>query len=412
MAYMSKKDVLASVAERRKTVNGKEYTTYEAYVGINPMTGRQVRFSRSDRSELKDVVEDFYRRLRSGGDAGGALTAAQSVDALQALQALSDAKLDISLLDCVRKLIEYRLVGSDTPKSVTLGDAYAEYLDQFVTRRDTLPDGTEVMERTPNYEFVEKRVGRWANAFGKERLLTEVTEEAVMGWLDSSYPNPKTNNNYMTYIRTFFNWCMEKRRRYILENPLECVKSKKIIHKRPEFMKAADVERLLRELEKSKDKHPEMLAHAIVSFFCGIRREEILRGSDDEDAVIFDFPHRTVMVVKVKRFTQGAHPRSFPMSKAFIAWAETIDFKSAFQRIDEHVMDRIRDVARRTGLHIPHNAGRHTFITQMLAMTHDIQKTCQYAGTSAKMLENNYNGLSFEDDATRFFSIRPSPAVD
>lgn len=399
MSYLSKKDVLSSISERRKTVNGKEYSVYEVYIGVNPITGKQVRFSRSDKSELKDAVEGFYKRLRSGGDSGGALTASQSMDALQAIQALSDAKIGMSLLDCVKKLIEYRLVGDGGAKSVTIGDAYGEYLETF-----TLESG--------NKAIVSSRVGRWANSFGMERYATEATEEEIMKWIDANYPNPKTNNNYMTYIRTFFNWCKEKNRRYVIENPLECVKKKPVQAKRPKFLDAATAEKLLRVLEGMKDRHPEMLAHAIASMFCGIRREEIMRGSGDEEAVTFDFAHKTVVVVKVKGYTQGAHPRSFPMSKAFIAWAESFDFARAFKAIDIHVMDKIQKAAKEVGIEVPRNAGRHTFITQMLALTHDLQKTCQYAGTSPVMVQNHYNGLSFEDDATKFFGIRPSPPVE
>lgn len=399
MSYLSKKDVLSSITERRKVVKGKEYSTYEAYVGTNPINGKQVRFSRSDKGELKSAVEDFYRRLRTSGETGCTLTVQQSMDALQAIRALSEAELEISLLDCVKKLIEYKLVGPNKPKSITLGDALAEYLETFTLESE-------------NRRTVESRVGRWANAFGKERYITEVTELDVMSWIDSNYQNPKTNNNHMTYIRTFFGWCVEKNRRYLLENPLDCVKKKPVQAKRPEFMKSNDVEKLLRLLENDKVSKPELLAYAIISFFGGIRREEILRGVDDESAVIFDFEHTTIVVVKVKRFTQGAHPRSFPMSQAFIAWAKSFNFNEGLKKIDHHVVFRIRKIAEKNGIYLPKNAGRHTFITQMVAMTHDIQKTCQYAGTSPQMLKDNYNGLSFEDDALKFFGIRPLPSID
>ena len=72
-------------------------------------------------------------------------------------------------------------------------------------------------------------------------------------WLKKKCANsPKTFNNHLTYIKTFFNWCIKRPRVWITENPIEGMDKKRIAYKEPEYMAPGDVERVFRELEKMK----------------------------------------------------------------------------------------------------------------------------------------------------------------
>lgn len=396
MAFLPVRTVIANIQQRTRTVANKIYNIYDAYLGIDPTTRKPVRMAMTNKKDLEDAIRTRYKGLQGLRGSEVMLTPEQIKDAAQALLALSDANMKISLTECARFAIASPLLEekfkSKALTEKTFGEAFQEYRSQYA-------------EGTANRKAIDSRVGRWINALDVDRPIASVTEEEVINYC-KQYENQKTYNNYFTYIRSFLNWCAAKRQKYIAENPLEGIKVVAPQWKRPEYLNSIQTEKIFRALEKSTD-HPDYLAYAIVAFFCGVRAAEIMRGASTDEAMEIDIPNKTITIVQVKRYTQGAHPRSFTIPDNALAWMKSFDFMLAWKQITSKTIDGIIATAESAGIEYPRNAARHSFITHHYAAYESLDKTCKIAGTSAQMVKDNYSGLGKQPDGLAYFNIMP-----
>lgn len=395
MGYRTKKVVLDGIAARRGMRHGVRQTVYDAYLGYDPFDRKQKRLQATSLDELKAKIQQFYVTRQSGGDAAVRLRPCEAIDAREALDLLARTKTPISLTEAVRRLLE----GQDmTPHACTMsvGKAFDAYYASFG------------QEQTLHKKAVLYRVGAWMEAFGRDRMLSEATAKDVDEWLRTKCANsPKSFNNHLTYIKTFFNWCIKSPRAWIAENPVAGMDVKRIAYKEPEYMTPGDVERVFRELEKIKSRRPDLLAYGILSFFCGVRREEILRMASLPDAANVNLEDETVRIAKPKGWTKGIMPRAFPIQRNALAWMRSFPFEDAVKRICGHCADDVKEIAHRLGIAMPKNAGRHTFITMHVAAYGNPSNTEAVAGTSKKMRVGNYCGLASKKNGEEYFAIMP-----
>lgn len=396
MAFLPMKTVINNIQRRIRMIAGKSYIIYDAYLGINPANRKPVRMAMANKKDLEDAIRTRYKGLQGLRGSEVMLTPEQIKDAAQAILALSDANMDISLTECARYAIASPLLGEKFKSKLqckkTICEAFQEYRKQYA-------------EKTANRMAIDSRVGRWVNALNADRPIDTVTEEDVINFC-KQYENQKTYNNYFTYIRSFLNWCAAKRQRYIAENPLEGIKVVAPQWKRPEYLNSIQTERIFRALEKNTD-HPDYLSYAIVAFFCGVRAAEIMRGASTDEAMEIDIPNKTITIIQVKRYTQGAHPRSFTIPDNALAWMKSFDFMSAWKQITTKTIDGIIATAKSADIEYPRNAARHSFITHHYAAYESLDKTCKIAGTSAQMVKDNYSGLGKQPDGLAYFNIMP-----
>lgn len=397
MAYLKKSDVLASIKTREITVGGKQYTVYEAYLGVCPATQKPVRKSASSKDRLKKSVDDFYKRLGAGGDAAVLLTAYQSMDAKTALDLLAKSGIDLSLTECVRRVLDNS--GDLAPCTTTLGDAYGEYLKWQQERNSP-----------HQVKTVAKRVGRFVDVFGAGRLLSEVTHKNLAEYLQREfYANPSneaktTYNGNLEYVRSFLRWCVAKKH-YVKTNPAESIDGFAKEYEDPEYMKPADVEKLFRALETKGGRD---LAYAILSFWCGMRQDEILRAALGESAIVIDLEEKYIRVVKCKGYTRGIKPRAFTIPEQAFVWMKSMpDFLAAARTRNPHFREHLKAVANETGVALPENAGRHTFCTMFEAAHHDTNALTAIVGNTESIRDRHYNGVAKPQDGRDYFAIMP-----
>lgn len=402
MSYLPKKAVLDGIKSRVLAQNNKEYTIFEAYFGTDPYSKKPVRKSAKTESKLKKIIEDFYRKHASGGDAAVLLTAYQSMDARNAIDLLTLNNLNISLTDCVRRIIDKS--GDYKPCTVRLGEAYERYLES--------QGGKSVSHQ----KAVRDRVGKWIETFGADHLISDVTAQKVNKDLeyrlyDDKDPKTKTTyNNHLNYIKTFMNWCCEAEQGYIQESPIATMKLKVKEWSDPEYLPAKDAQKLFAVLEKHKDKYPEDLAYAILSFFCGMRQEEIMRVRLGEQAVRISLENRNIRIVKCKGSTKGVKPRSFTIPETAFKWIQSFDFMAAIMLKNERFRRHLVKRAKEAKIYLPKNVGRHTFVTMHSAAYHDQSLLTSIAGNTDDVRSEHYDGLTFEDEGKAYFAITPSCA--
>ena len=395
MGYLPKSIVEKNVKVRmHRDKNDRRFEVYEAYFGIDPFTQKPVRISRTDKGELQKEIQDFYARHKSGGDAAVRLTAVQALDAKTAYDALASANLRISLTDAVNAYI-----GGQTATNGVTAKNIAEAFDEYFAAK---PDGADK-------DKTRATVGRWADGCG-ERQLTSVTAKEIAVYLEKNFGErkPKTYNSHLLYLKTFFNWCCKDERAYLTKSPIKSLAYKPEPWEEPEYMKPEDVERLFRLLEANAATHPEYLAYAVVNFFCGCRGIEIQRMASDPDAAKINIEGETVRIAKAKGFQQGKKPRAFPIHPTALAWMKSFEFLDALRKVTKDTQGEIYNLARKNGIPMFQNCGRHTFITYHVAAYNDPAKTTAMVGTSEKMRADNYCGLAQKRDGEAYFKIMPS----
>ena len=394
MGYLPKSIVEKNVKVRmHRDKNDRRFEVYEAYFVIDPFTQKPVRVSRTDKGELQKEIQDFYARHKSGGDAAVRLTAVQALDAKTAYDALASANLRISLTDAVNAYI-----GGQTATNGVMAKNIAEAFDEYFAAK---PDGVDK-------DKTRATVGRWSEGCG-ERQLTSVTAKEIAVYLEKNFGErkPKTYNSHLLYLKTFFNWCCKDERAYLTKSPIKSLAYKPEPWEEPEYMKPEDVERLFRLLEANAATHPEYLAYAVVNFFCGCRGIEIQRMASDPDAAKINIEGETVRIAKAKGFQQGKKPRAFPIHPTALAWMKSFEFLDALRKVTKDTQGEIYNLARKNGIPMFQNCGRHTFITYHVAAYNDPAKTTAMVGTSEKMRADNYCGLAQKRDGEAYFKIMP-----
>ena len=79
----------------------------------------------------------------------------------------------------------------------------------------------------------------------------------------------------------------------------------------------------------------------------------------------------------------------------------------ALRKVTKDTQGEIYNLARKNGIPMFQNCGRHTFITYHVAAYNDPAKTTAMVGTSEKMRADNYCGLAQKRDGESYFKILP-----
>jgi len=247
-------------------VNGKRYFTFEAYFGTG-RDGKKIRRCYRTEKVARAEVGRFFAGMKNSGEGVSVLRPSEIYDAQDALALLRRHKIDLSLTDVARLYAERSESAGVTPR--TLVEAYVEYLA-------SIPE-IQALHRGA----VRLRVGRWVAHARANVMCGDVQARDIAQYL--SYferRSVKTWNNHMGYIKTFCGWMCRKERRYMADNPMSDMAKRKIAYKAPGFMRADDFGKVIRALERDDTKR-RLLGYVTLSYFCGIRTEEIKRLARD-----------------------------------------------------------------------------------------------------------------------------------
>ena len=400
--YRSKREVLSSIKHRSFVKNGEQYTIFTAFLGRDPKTNEKKRIARASEKELKEYIAEFYKKLDKGGDSAVALDHAQSADAAQALDLIAQHGLAMTLVECVRAVLDGRTV-SATDCKTTLGEAWTRFLAEHIAH--TSP---------ANQRAVKSRVGAWVSKAGSDSPLSAVTAAGVKEYLlanvyrASDPTTAKTYNNVLGDIHTFMRWCASVEQKLLSADPLDGMKKMPVGYRPPKYAKAEDVARLFAVLERHKADAPADLADAILSFLCGMRQCEIERVREGENAVKISLEDHFIRVIKCKGSTRGIRPRAFRIPEQAEAWMRSFDFLAAVQEPNPSFREHLVARAKEAKIALPKNAGRHTFITMYEAAHHDTNALSGIVGNTDAVRSKSYNGVELEREGKAYFRILPT----
>jgi len=420
----SKKEVVQSIRKVVKRARGREFEMFFAYIGKDPVTAKRIELARSNRSELLGEIDRYYATMREGvspSDVSRALSAREIAElnaartALGGVASIPDAAAayakaraildeagmkETSIVDAVRAFAD----GESGVRHTKLSDA----LDAYIARLN--PAQTEY-RRT-----IQSRVGRFVYDLGGDRPVSSVTPTEALDWLERTMAteSPTTYNGYLGDIKSFFNWCAKPVRAFCKSNPIASAEKRHVAYKRPEYMTAEETRKWLDILLDAAcdEKSKLLLWRTALWFFTGARTVEIQRLKWKD----LDLAGRTVFYAEVKGSQHGVPPRYVQLNDAAMAWLNARPPRRG--RPDEDIFpsrddtrsvsNTLERVARRNGLKIPKNAGRHTFITMHVAAYHDAALTESIVGTSSTMRGGHYQSPVKEEEAKRYFEeVRP-----
>ena len=392
MSLKTKREALASISRRDRSVGRRNYTTFDVYLGIDDITGKPVRLYAKSEKLLEAQIADFYESRRETNGLDALLTPDQIMDAKMAYRRLEGITPKITLLDCAERVAKILEASMAHPEPI--GMVY----DIFVGGKNEGADKTKT----------ESTTGKFVGTYGRDRMVNDVTRKEIEEYLESNYGGKSENtyNSHYGYLKTFFNWCVKKH--YVETSPMTEIEEKTVAWKEPEYAKVDDVEKLARACEREKDTHPEYLAHFVTTYFCGVRREEELRMASMDDAADIHLEDETVRIKKPKGYTKGVAPRSFQIMPNALAWMRSFDYKAALKLITPKTTQGFTKFAERNGITLVRNGGRHSFITYHVAAFGEPAKTQAIVGTSEKMAAEHYRGLASKRDGERYFSIMPT----
>lgn len=408
MGMKSQREALASIKRRVKTVGGVDHEVWSVYLGTDRATHRKIQFDRASRNDLVSAVSSYYAGLRHGLTPDNSMTLSTRAfsDYQLARELLQEAGHGgVTMVEVARAFIA---ANADPVRSVPIGDALNAYLAQY--------SDVQIMHR----RAVESRVGAFVQWIGRERPVRSVTVDDAKKYLSERYGDaaPKTWNNQMTYIKSFFSWCARGDNRFCKTNPMDEIQPKRIAHKDPEFVRADAVRTvfgLASSIPNEKRRNQCVWAFAL-SFFQGVRGEEIHRLVRSD----VNLAEGWVRVSRPKGFQHGVAPRLVYLTDAAKAWmlAYPVDASGNPNALlldalplQDSALRTITGAAKTRGipLDLPRNAGRHSFITMHVAMHGDPTKTEAIVGTSAQMRVSHYQGLATRREAEEYFNeVRPS----
>ena len=391
MSILSKGQAIKKIRiVKRKHRDGTERFLYEANLGKD-YCGNTIRFHRKEKQDLIDLLEEFYDEFYGHGN-----IPVKKIDkhlyyeAERAAEILKQHGITTSLLEVVRQHIEEkgRLVNKP------LGDAFEEYLstiqDYQKRHRDT----------------ILCRVRPWVTWVGRDIFVHQLTKDDLSIYLER-HPEwaTTTQNNVISEIKTFIQWCAHPLRVYISSNPFNVFKKQRIPYKEPEFLSVTNVRRLFNFMFTKSDDI-ELLWFLTLWFFCGIRVAELERM----EKLDINMTDKTIRVKQPKGWTQGRPPRLIDIPENAFNILTKFDLERELPRNRlfkniEGIKTRINIICETLEIEIPNNAGRHSFITHHIAAFKNPAMTELMCGTSSQMRVHHYQGLVSQKEGEEYFKI-------
>jgi integrase len=373
-------------------------TWWRVTLGRKVTGGKKLRrWFRMER-EAADFVEDTLNR--------------RQVEGTQAFDITPGLRMEA--VNCQRSLVE---AGERMGRLITLTEAVEFYLKhalpaggvvKFEDARERFMESRKAANLKPRYlRNLDSQFTQLSEEFS-ERRINLITTADLEDWLSDREQSPKTRNNYVVTLRTFFGYCLEQK--WCAENPaLALGKSK--VEDAPAGILTTDEAR--RVLSSIKEHSPQMLPTALIQLFAGLRRSEAcaLEWREVKASVI------EVAALKAKTRSR----RVVDIQPNLAAWLDPLRQKSgkvcpvgedAYGEHLRQAIERANEQGKTANPPLPaltwkHNCLRHTCASMHLARFSNEAKTALQMGHAIDVLHRHYKGLVTKAESEEFWAIFP-----
>jgi len=242
------------------------------------------------------------------------------------------------------------------------------------------------------------RLGVFKEAFHCD--VSAITTDDVTAFFDGLKLSPRSHNNFLCALRTFFRFAQKHD---WLSKEVDLLSRVEKRNGKPtpvEIFMPSELGALL------KHASPQIAPCIALAAFAGLRAEEILRleWSDVEGRPGFI----EVAAHKAKTATR----RIVPISDNLARWLVIVPRNGS--RVWPHskawFFEALRNAADDAGIKWKQNALRHSFISYRLAEIQDVNRVALEAGNSPQMIFRHYRELATPQQAKTWFAIAPEQA--
>lgn len=213
---------------------------------------------------------------------------------------------------------------------------------------------------------------------------------------------PKTWNNYRADLSSFFSWCRDPRRRWILANPCDGVAKVKLDGTgEPDCLTVRKAARLMRDLEKSHGG--KLTRYFALALFAGIRP-----GPEGELYKLAKHPDRDKLI-DLKRgyitippdISKTRQKRQIVIRPGLRRWLES----TGPEILPTNHNRLLKTVRSRHGL--THDVLRHSFISFHVAAFRSVGDAALEAGNTEGVIKRHYLNLATQAQGQAFWRIAP-----
>ena len=270
-------------------------------------------------------------------------------------------------------------------------------------RQNAGPISANVAEAVSEFIVAKARAGRsdryirtLRNSLSKfadgraRRPLDSITTDELERWLAASRWRPRTRRGYLADVRTFFKFA--QRRGLCATNPAAAVEVPSLPPGAPPGIHAPAEVRAV--LETARRLDPDACRLLAVRYFAGVRSAEAHRLTEE------DFRGDVLEVPAAKSKTRAR--RLVKIEPTLAAWLALPG------KLPVSNPERVRAVARASGVRWPRNVTRHSFCSYHLARYSNAARTALEAGHSEAMLSAHYRELVTPEAASGYWAIVPA----
>jgi integrase len=246
-------------------------------------------------------------------------------------------------------------------------------------------------------------LNRFAKTFGN-RPLKDVNKKNIKTWLTDIGVKDRTKKNYITTLRTFFEFCV--REEAIIKNPAKLVRKPKENAKTPAILSIEDVVKFAGHI---CEHEPRLIAPMAIALFAGVRMSELfeLLWSD------INFKTREIHVRKEIAKKPKQKERWIKMSDNLVAWLSVCPEQEgkvcSYPTLDNLWEHRRKAFKKATGKNWPPNGSRHSFASYSWTVGRDLKHTANQLGNSPQVAQKNYIAGVEGEKGLLFIQIVPEP---
>jgi integrase len=277
----------------------------------------------------------------------------------------------------------------------------------FENARDAFVASRRTKNLRPRYLVnLESQFRQLEAEFGGKRVNV-ITAKSIEEWLAGRDWSPKTKNNYVVTLRSFFDYCV--RQKWCAENPAMSLEKSASDDSVTGILTVTESERIL----DAAREFPDVLPVLAIQLFAGLRRSE---------ACALDWSEVRGNVIEVTAAKAKTRARRVvDVQPVLAAWLQPFQGVSGriFLRSEDSYNESLRKIviaANETGaeqappwpaIEWKHNCLRHTCASMHLAHFANDGYTALQLGHGVDVLHRHYKGLVSKETAALFWKLTP-----
>ena len=371
----------------------------------------QKRFNCHSESAARAKAKEIEKIFAEQGAQGAQISLQDRLKVQAALVPMQDFNNKNGCAYSVENAVQY-FIGAmhDQKKKNQVPFVYAA-VEQFLEAKFD-PNGGKGNKQLSQKTLNElKSVGGIIVENWKYKQVNDVTTEMIKSYLNKTktpkgkYFKNQTKLNRLTKIKQFFNYCMEKPREWLKENPCDGImittESKEV-----EILTNAQVVSLLEAAMMEKESVREiMIPYLVLGLFAGLRPEEAQKmrwewiGTFDEDKKIAQVKvPADISKISECRYAELSEA-GWDLIKPYLKQSGSIGWsRRAFRRIRDKA--GFFDAAA-----WPADCIRHTYASNWLAIHKERAHLAEIMGNSPAIIRKHYKRAIPIKDAEAYFKI-------